>query len=97
MKLRGKLRFEFAIFLEKKQESLKGSRDNKIQKKRETCKLIVSVAQVTAKIGQALIIAFGAAIVVDYLRNCSTGGSWMIVGMVMIALVILEGSRPASS
>lgn len=97
MKLRGELRFELELLLQKRLKSLKGSRDNKIQKDGRTYKSTPSLLQVIADSTQPFVIAVGAAIVIDYLKNGSIGNSWIIAGIVVIGLILVRAFKPKSS
>jgi len=97
MKLRGELRFELELFLQKKSKGLKGTRDNKIQKKRSTSRLLQLLLQKIIENVQALLIAFCTAMVVDYLEDSQIGSFWMIMGMVVIALILVKALRLESN
>jgi len=90
MKLRGHLRFELDVLLQKRSKSLKGSRDDKIPKHRRGGRLMPLLLQVTKENAQAFVIAFGAAIMFDYLKNDSIGSSLIVMGAIIIALIFVQ-------
>jgi len=97
MKLRGELRFELELLLHKRSKSLKGTRDNKIQKKRRTSKLMPLLLQIITETVQVLVIAFCAAMVVDYLKDSQIGSFWMIMGIIIIALILVKAFKLESN
>lgn len=97
MKLRGQLGFELDVFLQKRSKSLKGSRDDKIRKRSRICRPMPLLLQLIGEFAQAFVIAFCAAIVIDYLRSSSIGNSWIIAGIVVIALIFIEAFRRKSN
>lgn len=53
--------------------------------------------QVIPEIAQAFIIAFGATIAVDYLKNGPIESFWMIMGIIMMALILVKAFKLKSN
>jgi hypothetical protein len=98
VKLRGELRIELEFFSKKKSKGLKGTRDNKIQKKRSIInRLLQLLLQVIMENAQALLVAFCTAMIIDYLENSIIESFWMIMGIIMIALILVKGLKLKSN
>jgi len=59
--------------------------------------LTTILLQIIAEIAQAFVIAAGAAIVIDYLKNGSIGNFWIIAGIITIALILVKAFKLKSS